>query len=103
MIKICSYHIHFQKQFQELNFSLVFSIKHFVHNLYEHNFFHYHFRKIIIEIPTSFPTIVSVDFNINMSTKTIKSIRLQTYMNAHNFHITSTKRKTPNKTQIDHI
>ncbi len=38
-----------------------------------------------------------------MLTKTTKSMRLQTYMNMHNFHITCIKSTRPNKTQIDHM
>jgi len=38
-----------------------------------------------------------------MLTKATESIRLQTYVNMHNFHIPCTKSTTPNKTQIDHM
>jgi hypothetical protein len=38
-----------------------------------------------------------------MVTKTTKSIRLQTYMNMHNFHIPCIESTTLNKAQIDHM
>jgi hypothetical protein len=38
-----------------------------------------------------------------MLTNTIESITLQTYMNTHNFHITSIESITCNNTQTNHI
>jgi len=40
----------------------------------EHNFFHFHFKNIIIEILSNCPTIIIGDFNIHISmlTKTIQ-------------------------------
>jgi endonuclease/exonuclease/phosphatase family metal-dependent hydrolase len=61
------------------------------------------FKNIIIKIPTSSPTITIGDFNIDMLTKATESIRLQTYINMHNFHIPCIESTTPNKTQIDHM
>jgi hypothetical protein len=69
----------------------------------EHNFFHFHFKNIVIKIPTNYPTIIIRDFSINMLTNTIESITLQNYMNTHGFHITFIERTTLNNTQIDHI
>jgi len=86
MIQICSYHIHFQKQIQALNFSLFFSMKHttnFIHNCNlqtttnECNFFHFHFMKHNYKILTNSLTIIIGDFNINMLTSTIETTTLK--------------------------